>query len=459
MQSAQPVTFGHHLLAYVEMLGRDRGRLADARRRLNECPLGAATLAGTVTYNFAPGSYSPATRAFLTATNGVTGTFSSEINSVPAGFASNIPIPDITTFPTTDDPDLVLTKSFVIGPNDDAIFSAQTQALATDAQQTTSLLLGKAMLGGNAGSATCTAEAQISPANTSPNGSTDPARLASALGGGFCQAGGWIEATGSFMNAGGSGGAPRYSADTAGFLAGLDRLVNPSGTRLGLAIGYDQIFLNDNSGGSGSMGVTHLALYGSQPLGPVTLAGVFSYGQASNTTSRASGVGNLSESNNNNIFSGGAQASTNASLGQIALTPAVGLRVASVSGGDFTEAAQGLTAAFAVSGKTANYTSIQPYVTLGVSRSFVTPSQVTISPDVQIGYEYEAGDRGVATDIFAADGTAFSTAHNNLDPSDGLISTGLSAGKNNWSLFADYTAHISGNWTAQTAEAGLRVLF
>ena len=47
LQPAQPVTFGHHLLAYVEMLGRDRGRLADARRRLNECPLGAAALAGT----------------------------------------------------------------------------------------------------------------------------------------------------------------------------------------------------------------------------------------------------------------------------------------------------------------------------------------------------------------------------------------------------------------------------
>ncbi len=47
LQSAQPVTFGHHLLAYVEMLGRDRGRFADARARLNECPLGAAALAGT----------------------------------------------------------------------------------------------------------------------------------------------------------------------------------------------------------------------------------------------------------------------------------------------------------------------------------------------------------------------------------------------------------------------------
>jgi len=47
MQSAQRVTFGHHLLAYVEMLARDRGRFADARKRLNECPLGAAALAGT----------------------------------------------------------------------------------------------------------------------------------------------------------------------------------------------------------------------------------------------------------------------------------------------------------------------------------------------------------------------------------------------------------------------------
>jgi argininosuccinate lyase len=47
LQSAQPVTFGHHLLAYVEMLARDRGRFADTRERLNECPLGAAALAGT----------------------------------------------------------------------------------------------------------------------------------------------------------------------------------------------------------------------------------------------------------------------------------------------------------------------------------------------------------------------------------------------------------------------------
>ncbi|MDD7970226.1 argininosuccinate lyase [Roseinatronobacter alkalisoli] len=47
LQTAQPVTWGHHMLAYVEMLARDKGRFQDARARMNECPLGAAALAGT----------------------------------------------------------------------------------------------------------------------------------------------------------------------------------------------------------------------------------------------------------------------------------------------------------------------------------------------------------------------------------------------------------------------------
>ncbi|EKV32330.1 Argininosuccinate lyase [Caenispirillum salinarum AK4] len=47
LQAAQPITFGHHMMAYVEMVGRDRGRFSDCRTRLNESPLGAAALAGT----------------------------------------------------------------------------------------------------------------------------------------------------------------------------------------------------------------------------------------------------------------------------------------------------------------------------------------------------------------------------------------------------------------------------
>ncbi|MDQ6989430.1 MAG: argininosuccinate lyase [Mariprofundaceae bacterium] len=47
LQTAQPVTFGHHLLAYVEMFGRDKARFMDAQARMNQCPLGSAALAGT----------------------------------------------------------------------------------------------------------------------------------------------------------------------------------------------------------------------------------------------------------------------------------------------------------------------------------------------------------------------------------------------------------------------------
>ncbi|HQU02491.1 MAG TPA: argininosuccinate lyase, partial [Acetobacteraceae bacterium] len=73
LQTAQPITFGHHLLAYVEMLARDQGRLADCRVRLNECPLGAAALAGT--------SY-PIDRAMTAATLGFDRPTANSLDSV-----------------------------------------------------------------------------------------------------------------------------------------------------------------------------------------------------------------------------------------------------------------------------------------------------------------------------------------------------------------------------------------
>ena len=54
LQRAQPVYFAHHLLAYVEMLGRDQGRLADCARRANVCPLGAGALAGSRSASLGP---------------------------------------------------------------------------------------------------------------------------------------------------------------------------------------------------------------------------------------------------------------------------------------------------------------------------------------------------------------------------------------------------------------------
>ena len=74
LQVAQPVTFGHHCLAYVEMLARDRGRFADARNRLNECPLGAAALASLLDTSGAS-----AAESFTTVPRGTRRTMSSAL--------------------------------------------------------------------------------------------------------------------------------------------------------------------------------------------------------------------------------------------------------------------------------------------------------------------------------------------------------------------------------------------
>ena len=73
LQVAQPVTFGHHLLAYVEMAARDRARLADCRKRVNRLPLGAAALAGT--------SY-PIDRAFVARELGFDGICANSLDAV-----------------------------------------------------------------------------------------------------------------------------------------------------------------------------------------------------------------------------------------------------------------------------------------------------------------------------------------------------------------------------------------
>jgi uncharacterized protein with beta-barrel porin domain len=404
----------------------------------------------------APGRYNPHTYTYLTATDGVNGAFTTvNYGEIPKGLASTQYILDPSV-------ELVLSGSFlipnIINPTDASIFSAQTQALAQTSDSDTASLLDKAIAGGAAASPACAAQAPLAPDKTGAAGSS--ARMASTLASVFCGAGGWVEATGALDHANSAGGAPAYNANTAGFLAGVDELIGPAGTRLGFAVGYDKTYLSDKAGGGGQMGTTRVALYGAQPVGAITLAGVIAYGNASNSTSRATGAGNLSENNSVSIWSGGLMASTTVTLGKLSLIPAVGLRVASVGGGSgFNESASGLATAFAVSGKTSQYNSVQPYALIEAKQSFLTASRIAITPDAKIGYEYEAGNRGVATTLVGDDGTIFQSTHNDLDQSDALLSAGITASKNNWTLFATYTAHIAGNWNDQTAEAGLRVTF
>jgi uncharacterized protein with beta-barrel porin domain len=89
----------------------------------------------------------------------------------------------------------------------------------------------------------------------------------------------------------------------------------------------------------------------------------------------------------------------------------------------------------------------------------LTASGITITPDVSAEYFYEAGNRGRAISLTAADGTNFESEHFGLAGSAAALSAGISAGANNWAFYASYTAELGGNWTSQTGELGFRLRF
>jgi outer membrane autotransporter protein len=242
-------------------------------------------------------------------------------------------------------------------------------------------------------------------------------------------------------------------------MAGIDREVSDAGTRLGLAVGYDQVNLHDDLQGKFSSGVTRVGLYGAQPLGRFMLAGELSGGFANNSTTRQTGIGALRDDNTTDIVSGGLQGSTRFSLGPIMLDPAAGIRFATVNSGGISERAGGVLGAFAVSGDTPYYSSVQPYLSIVASRRFSTGDGIAVTPLASLGYQAELADRGQAADVVAADGTAFATEHNSLDGNAALLGLGISAGKAGWSVYANYAAHVAGNWTEQAGEIGVAAKF
>jgi uncharacterized protein with beta-barrel porin domain len=395
---------------------------------------GTARLAGTLDYVFAPGYYAPYVYNFLTASGGVTGTFSAVTytTGVPAGL-------EYETSYGANGSSLVLLDGY-LAPSDDGLFSAANQAMAVAAQQTNVTVLDHAAAPDGRG---CAA------ARLGGNGTA--LRLADA----FCAAGGWAEADGGVLNA---DGAASYDAETGGFLAGIDRPVDDEGTRVGFAVGYDETWLRDGAGGKGTAGTTRVGIYAAQPVGRFTIAADFMYGHADNTTRRATGVGTANAHYGSETFSGGVQGSVVLNVGQLTLMPAAGVKIASVNSDGFTETGGGLPG-FALTGAASHYSSVQPFFNLGINRNFVTGSGIVITPDASVGYQVEAGDRGKAVNVTAADSTVFATSNNRLAASAAVLTAGIEAAAKNIAVCAHYTAYLSGNWTAQTADAGVEVRF
>ncbi len=412
---------------------------------------GTASLAGAVKYYFAPGTYKAGTVAFISATGGITGAFSAaSLILPPAGFTGQ------TLISGTDG---VLSFAAVTGalplavaPLNDSIFSDEIEASAAQAQQGNAALLAKAAAGDAAGSGGCDA-----PAGTS-SGQAGVRKIASTVAGAICGAGGWIQASGTAMRAYGGADVSGYGANTTGFLAGISRAVNNAGLRLGIAVGYDETALN-SAGGKGTVDTTRVGLFGAQALGRFTIAGDFMVGASSTTTNRATGAGEARSTHAGDSFSGGLQVATAISLGDFSLAPAVGIRIADVTAGGFDESGDNFAGPFTVSGARSGYDSVQPFITMDVSRALLTRSGIAVTPDASLGYVYEAGARGRAVMLQARDGTEFASQHIALAGSAAMASAGISAGRGRWSLYARYSAQAGGNWVSQTGEAGLRVRF
>jgi fibronectin-binding autotransporter adhesin len=420
---------------------------------------GAATLAGKLTYVFAPGTYTPGTKYnFLTASDGATGGFTgvTYLGATPAYVSK-------TTTVVAENG--VLGSNLTLGaglltvsPLDASIFSDANQDAALNAEAANDELLGKAT-GDADNAAACAAAARAMPDATAPRGTSTASRLTGAVANAFCGAGGWIEATGTAMTVDDSDEAPGYTANDAGFLAGIDKPVSATGTRLGLAVGYDDAWLNDKSGGKASAGTVRIGLYAAQPIGIFTLGADLMYGHATDTSTRATGEGDTGGNYGADVINGGVQLSTVVQSRGFDLTPTAGIKFAAVNTDGFSETAPSGLSPFAVKAQSSSYTSVQPFLSLKISKSFTTESLVTITPSVAVGYALEAGNTGKSVNLTSQDGTLFASNHSNLDASGAKLAAGITAGKNNWALYARYVATIGNNYTAQAGEAGLQINF
>jgi hypothetical protein len=430
---------------------------------------GTARLDGALSYAFAPGTYVAKSYPFLITGGATTGTFASiTYNGAPANLLH-------TTTYETNDTSLVLynpgspapasnpvpNPPLVVAPIDTSIFSDENQQNALNAQAASMSLLQKAAEGDQeeAESAVCASEAGTTPANVEPDKATGTEQLANAVGNAFCGAGGWIQGTGTIFNADGNANVDGYQANTAGFLAGIGKVLNNQGTRLGVAVGYDESSVKTSIGSKGNVDTLRVGLYGSQPVGVFTIAADFMYGHFDTTTSRVTGIGDAGSKESGDIFSGGIEAETLLPIDGFDIIPAAGIRIAAVNTGRFTESAPGAEEAFALDGAKSGYDSVQPFVNVDLSRKFMTPNEISIMPDILAGYVYEAGTRGRAVTVDAQDGTSFETDHLGLAGSAAELQAGLSAGEGNWAFYVRYTADLAGNWTSQTGEAGLRIRF
>lgn len=270
------------------------------------------------------------------------------------------------------------------------------------------------------------------------------------------QARGWVQANGTFLDTDRRGTEPGLSATSGGLEGGGD-IILPQAVRLGAAIAYENIHVSDDAGGRGDTDLVRVSLYGSKTVRKIGFSAALSYAHGFNSTDRATGDGVASAHPDSDEVIGAFQASAPFLAGGVLVTPSAGVQVAHLHTDAFAERSR--IAAFAVRGDSSSATRASPYVTVGLSRGFVTASGVEVTPDLLVGFRDDGVTDGARLTLHAADGTAFRGVHYEETGGGALLGASISAHRGAWTATAKYRATIAGGWTDNQVEAALHMAF
>jgi len=262
---------------------------------------------------------------------------------------------------------------------------------------------------------------------------------------------GWMDVIGSVLD------PAHFRAESGGIEGGGDADLG-SGLRLGAGLAYEASHLSDADGGGANQDLVRFSLYGSQALGPIGLSVALSYAHASERFDRTTGFGEATSSRGVDDITGAIHVAASILRNGTSITPAAGLMVSDLSAGPFAETDTANTA-FALTGASTRGVAVSPYASVTFAHPFTAQGGAVVTPDVEVGYRYDALASGLSQTLIAADDTPFFGNRAGLDRSSAVVGVGFSAHKGSFTSFVSYRASIARDWNNQALAAGLKVSF
>jgi fibronectin-binding autotransporter adhesin len=274
--------------------------------------------------------------------------------------------------------------------------------------------------------------------NLDPDG--DPAR-----------ARGWMDVTGALIHAGGF-------RDSSGGIEGGADVDLGSGLRLGGALSYQSDQLKDDEGSGASQSLVRFSLYASQTIGPIGFSADLSWGDARERLDRDTGFGFAGSSRTVQDLDGAFEAAAPIRAGGTWIIPTAGLVVSDLAARAFAET-DPAASAFALTGAASSGVAVSPFATIALAHSFERPDGLEVTPDLDVGYRFDALAGGLAQTLVAADVTAFPGNRAGLSRSSALVGASVTAHKGGLTGYASYRATVAARWSDQTLSLGLRLVF